>query len=855
MKTKLILAAMVLPALFTACSNEEFADETSSPVNKAGLIEVGKDFSIAAVRGNQADTRSSWYLDPGLFFKWLPTPATTGGNSTITSSATAVNAPEIGLCWTGEGLATVSDVVYTNYKFIHNGWLATDEAAADFDKCDPAKLNNGWLYSEATAYTGTGSAGEQANYGITVSTKGAFTTPNFKSGVFKTENSTMFEGDYIVYYPYNKNFCQTAAIPATSSLTFSGVQEGADGLNDPVFGNSTFAYGKLSITKGGTQASGFGLENLSSLLSVQLIAADATAVAGLSQIAVYKVVLFNEAGFVKSVDLSAKSIKEGKKGQDLYCGNKVTNKTIVADLAANGTITATALKYYMPVLPCDVKNLKLLVYATETGTEKVAFVNAALSTGAVKIGAAEAATVKAQLTADDFKTNVYYAVDDASLGNAIAACTGLSSTNTAEINIIGDIELENDCTVPGYVTVKGDGIIVPEDKTLTLGDNSTMNSNITVKGMTCCGNASNGGKLVVNAATINSDVVIEDKAADAATDATAGELEFAADKTSTVTGSITNKGIATVVKPSANNNKTLVNLSGTFNNEGKLTIETFGNNADDTKLYVKEAGTFNNAGTTTVQGVLAIAGTATNDGEITDKVSSQVTGNITSLSSPGEYISEVDNNGARFDAALKERPTTIVKFVGTVAESYEMKKIATATAPIKKYVVEATGVKTTFVSAETAAAVTATLPALDVNSELDITIGTDADKMLKLVVTGEMNVNATTTVTASPDRDTEVLNVGTLNVKLASPAILTMSSKVNSTIGNLNIASTSDNTPVVAKFSANSITTADKIVVDKSARAEIVTATGAGSDVAGIVWYKTSSVGTDYWKNGIPTKK
>ena len=299
-----------------------------------------------------------------------------------------------------------------------------------------------------------------------------------------------------------------------------------------------------------------------------------------------------------------------------------------------------------------------------------------------------------------------------------------------------------------------------------------------------------------------------------------------------------------------------MNLSGTFNNEGKLTIETFGSNADDTKLYVKETGTFNNAGTTTVQGVLAIAGTATNDGEITDKVSSQVTGNITSLSSPGEYISEVDDNGARFDAALKERPTTIVKFVGTVAESYEMKKIATATAPIKKYVVEATGVKTTFVSAETAAAVTATLPALDVNSELDITIGTDADKMLKLVVTGEMNVNATTTVTESGNRDTEVLNVGTLNVKLASPAILTMSSKVNSTIGNLNIASTSDNTPVVAKFSANSITTADKIVVDKSARAEIVTATGAGSsDVAGIVWYKTSSVGTDYWKNGIPTKK
>lgn len=843
---------MALPALFTACSNEEFADATSSPVNKAGLIEVGKDFSIAAVRGNHADTRSSWYNDNGLFFKWLPTPAAASGNSTI--NTTAVDAPEIGLCWTGEGLATVSDVVYTNYKFIHNGWLAKDETAADFDKCDPAQLNNGWLYSEATAYTGTGSTGEQNDYGITVSAKGAFTTPNFKSGVFKTENSTMFEGDYIVYYPYNKNFCQTAAIPATSSLTFSDVQEGTDGLNDPVFGNSTFAYGTMSITKGGTQASGFGLENLSSLLSVQLVAANAAAVSGLTNIQVYKVVLFNEAGFVESVDLSAKSIKEGKKGQDLYCGNKVTNKTIVADLSVNGTITATALKYYMPVLPCDVKNLKLLVYATETGTEKVAFVNAALSTGAVKIGAAEAATVKAQLTADDFKTNVYYAVDDASLGKAIAACTGLSSTNTAEINIIGDIALANDYIVPAFVTVKGDGIIVPEDKTLTLDDNSIMESNITVEGMTCCGGASNGGKLIVKAATIKSTVVIEDKDADADASATAGELVFAADKTSTVTGSITNKGIATVVKPTAVSNKTLVNLSGIFNNEGKLTIETFGSDADDTKLYVKEAGTFNNAGTTTVQGVLAIAGTATNDGEITDKVSSQVTGNITSLSSPGEYISEVDNNGARFDAALKERPTTIVKFVGT-ATSYEMKKIATATAPIKKYVVEATSV-TTFVSATTEAAVTATLPALDVNSELDITIGTDADKMLKLVVTGEMNVNAKTTVKDSPNRDAEVLNVGTLNVNLASPAILTMSSNVNSTIGNLNIASTSTNTPVVAKFSANSITTADKIAVDKSARAEIVTATAAGSsDVAGIVWYKISSVGTDYWKNGIPTKK
>lgn len=856
MKTKLILAAMALPALFTACSNEEFAETTSSPVSKASLIEVGENFSIAALRG-ETDTRSSWYNDSneGLQFKWLPILPATGvaGNSSIVSNE--VVAPEIGLCWTGEGITALSDVVYTNYKFIHNGWLAAGQTEAEFDNCDPSILNNGWLYSEATAYDPTTSDVDN-NYGITFPGKSTLTTTtaNFKSGVFKTENSTMFEGDYIVYYPYNGAFCKTAAIPATSPLAFSAVKEGKDGLQDPVFGNSTFAYGKVNIAKGGTQATGFGFTNLSSLLSVQLVTTN-TGVSALSNIQVYKVVLYNEAGFVKSVDLSAKAIKEGKTAQDLYCGNKVTNKTIVADLATPATITATALKYYIPVLPTDVQNLKLMVYATEGGVEKVAFVSAALSTGNTKIGAGEAAVVKSTLTAADFKTNVYYAVDNSSLATAIAACsTGLSSTNKATINVIGDITLDSDQTIPAWVTVTGDALIVPEDVTLTLGDNSTMSSNVNVQGMTCCGGASNGGKLVVKSATITSDVVIEKKAADAAAAAKDATLEFAANETSNVSGTITNNGQAVVLQP-VGSAKTLVNVTGVFNNNGELTIETAGSGADDTKLYVKEAGAFNNAGTTTVQGVLAIAGTATNEGEIVDKVSSQVTGNINTLGEPGDYISEVDNNGARFEAALNERPTTIVKFVGTSTVTYEMRKTITAIAPIKKYVVNTeNGAKTIFIGTSgTAAAVTATIPALDVNTALDIVPGTTSGKQFKLVVSGVMNVNAPTVVSQSI-RTIEVLNVGTLNVKYNTLA-LTIGDKVTSTIGNLNISATGNSKPTVAKFEANSITTVSNIKVDKSAKAEIVTATSTPGSVAGIVWYTVSSTGTDYWVNGIPTRK
>lgn len=58
MKTKFLFATMVLPALFAACTSEEFIDSTANPALE-GRELLDPNFSINVV-GDEADTRFSW---------------------------------------------------------------------------------------------------------------------------------------------------------------------------------------------------------------------------------------------------------------------------------------------------------------------------------------------------------------------------------------------------------------------------------------------------------------------------------------------------------------------------------------------------------------------------------------------------------------------------------------------------------------------------------------------------------------------------------------------------------------------------------------------------------------------------
>ena len=129
MRTKHLFLALALPAVFAACSNEEFVNDNAAPV-KGDLVELGEGFALTGQGISDASTRGVWELtDNKLSWKWLPEILTsaTGANSMLGTTLN-VAADEIGLCWTGElsdGTGSIGSMVYTNYQFLHNGWLAT----------------------------------------------------------------------------------------------------------------------------------------------------------------------------------------------------------------------------------------------------------------------------------------------------------------------------------------------------------------------------------------------------------------------------------------------------------------------------------------------------------------------------------------------------------------------------------------------------------------------------------------------------------------------------------------------------------------------------------------------------------
>ena len=93
------------------------------------MIELSDNFMIGTVNG--VESRTHWELEENgtklrIFF--APVVVAEEGNNMF--GQTPVQAPAIGLCRIGQSLGAN---VYTNYEFIHNGWLAEDADEAIFD--------------------------------------------------------------------------------------------------------------------------------------------------------------------------------------------------------------------------------------------------------------------------------------------------------------------------------------------------------------------------------------------------------------------------------------------------------------------------------------------------------------------------------------------------------------------------------------------------------------------------------------------------------------------------------------------------------------------------------------------------
>lgn len=687
MKTSKLFLALALPMAFAACTNDDFTENNSQQVADGNLVELGDNFVLAVQGASDAQTRGIWEAGEGTNFgwSWIPTLLSDETEANNKLGALNVASDEIGLCWTGEladGTGSLGQRVYTNYQFIHDGWLAEGEKEAKINKCE-STLENGKRYSFINADgLGATSTLDEIKAKLTgddnkVPINGTQKALNLNTGIFKTENKAIFGGSYIVYYPYNDQFADAGYIPATGTVAFTDVVTSGNGVQPKdafaqrFVAENSFLVGYAKNLIGGSEASQFSLDQLSGLISVQMIGTTGETYSK----KITKVALYSKDGFVKNVGLDASKIASmgAKGGTALYVdGTKETVSTIVADIATSSqaALSPTSKQImYLPVLPTTAKDVEAILYANDGTIARVAVADE------LTVAPASGKIVIVKVSNSDFKDNVKIAVDEASLRDAVGHDAPSKATT---IEVIGDIRLTEDLTVFSKITVEGDKIIVPEGKTLTLADNSTIKSDVVVEGKGCCSKVDvKGGILAVEGATISGNVTVE---AGEATPVAAGTINF------------TNKGavvantavIETVGQVNFEANAKDVVINGTLT----LSEDAVAEVAEGAVVAVK-GGKINNNGTFEVKGdfsMLDASGSTVaeagenfvNNGTFIDNVGAIVGGATQSMvfGEKGDYICKVDGNQRMNEAYENKTACSTIEIVSNSKDAYTFDKIA-----------------------------------------------------------------------------------------------------------------------------------------------------------------------------------
>ncbi len=537
MKTIRLLMCAALPALFAACADNDLVSSPSVEAQDGNLVKLEKGFALAITRGSEAETRTAWQLGSltGNFnYSWIPD--LDGSNNIIPEN--------IGLAWRGE----VGDAqVRTNYMFTLAGYLEKGDTDPKFRSCNGVlAIENGYVFGTTSANKIGLMEYNAANHDMSTksdyaleATQGEWKlkksnsdvenmydadkitekkAPNVRTGLFTTTNSTIFEGDYIVYFPYNPSFAKIGHLPATSDAEFTMDVEKENNLMAHMTGK-TFAYG-VAPMKGGQMAEGFKVKNLSSVIGLDLVNHTG------AQQKVAKVILYDEdeesTGFYTSVGLDAEKISteagDRTTGKALYVVDENTeySPTLILNFVTGSTKTHVEIEDgesqsgVLAALPVNLK--KPVAYVMfESGLS----VRKELEPKELVGG--DAKKWEITLTEEDVlsKNLVRIAVDSKSFLQAWIGINGAgASARPGSIQILGNITFDSQTVVQDpdasnreykfNIPTDGDGLLLRRNTTITGKGTITIPEDVTcyVKGF---GNTENDAPTL----TIENPIVIK----------------------------------------------------------------------------------------------------------------------------------------------------------------------------------------------------------------------------------------------------------------------------------------------------------------------------------------------------------
>lgn len=639
MKTTKIISALLLPALFAACSDDTF--EGNSIQNNEG--QLVKDLSIITGinSGTDASTRSGFAGgEKGFFDNFYFEPAFDSNNLDLTNNS-EIKGDQVGLCLpnpTGNGN------VLTNVPFYIAGYQATPEESKAAKIFSLKRTNDFYQITGqeagADAFDGIEGDNDQAKFEAMVTArKGAVPTAgkvDITKSVFKTVAGVM-TGNYILYSPFNKAFVDpTKPLPAVELKTIQtqtkAATAGTTKIADHVLGNNLFAYSKAPFKVDGTNnaAKEMSMTPAAYFFQFKIYTSGTQIDKSSDKIKLITVATADDAkAFAKTGHVQAGAtnsfIADATTAADMIGVDFGTNISTIPSATAE-TKNADALSVYLSTYPVKTalagKDIVVKLY-TEGG--KVATITKAAAGSAIVEGGTDYWNIDLN--------GVKFEEADRLVYN--------TATLEAELQgAAGTLIMKNDITttvaaIDHAFTIKG------ENYTLTLNNDITLNDKCNFE----CKTLIPAGKTL----TVKKDATF-------ATLDNKGTIAFGTDATTLTATTINNEGTITVsgkatLKATTINNKAVktaaAKLTVASDNQGTLMATTINNAAGVVNK--------NDASKTTLDGEIEINGAVANTKIVnagTLKLEGLSLASTVTVENAGEFNIGKNGQTTRLDATI-----------------------------------------------------------------------------------------------------------------------------------------------------------------------------------------------------------